>query len=495
MIRFPYQIIDKKGAFTLAKDTTSKVKLHSDHALLCLIGHKCTQDNILTPLHQEIKIDQKTVTHSPVDKLQDCLLAIMQGAEAVYQINTLLKSDPAVCKAFGRTRCADQSTIQQTLSACDFINVAQLQSALKKIFQLHSKTYRHDYTQGPLILDIDLTGLPCGRHLEGAEKGYFAGCKPGTTGRQLYRVNASQYDELVYQQVCPGNVGSAQLAVFKQVLEAAWDILKLSAQDKSQVLIRLDSGYGTTDIINYLWAEGYQFVVKLFSTSRARKLGRAVVPEKWQRDACHGERASTILGEAHPYEGGKRKLHQLGVRCPLSEKSLALRQAKATAKAERTGKPQSVDEYEYSILIISTEHLAQLEEWKPTQLVEQLHFYDSRATIESASIRGDKQGLKLVKRRKHTLAGQEMLILLAHLAHNLIVWARGWLSDLEPKLADYGIKRWVRDLLTMKGKLTFKDNQLVKVRLSPLHQLARRFFEPLATYFQQIGVRLILGET
>jgi Transposase DDE domain group 1 len=479
----------------MAKDTPSKVKLHSDHALLALIGHKCQQANILAPLHQELKIDQKTVKHSPTAKLQDCLLAIMQGAEAVYQINTLLKSDPAVCLAFGREGCADQSSIQETLSACNFTNVAQLQTALKQIFQQHSQTYRHDYQQAPLILDIDLTGLPCGRHLEGAEKGYFAGCKPGTAGRQLYRVSASQYDELVYQQVCSGNVGSAQLAVFKQVLQAAWDKLKLSAKAKSQVLIRLDSGFGTTEIINYLWTEGYQFVVKLFATSRARKLGRLVAGEEWQPDQCHTGRAGTVLPQAHPYYGGEPKLHQIGVRCPLSEKSLAARQTKAEVKAARTGKVQSVDQYEYSVLVISTVQLAQVTELEASQLIEQLHFYDSRATIESAAIRGDKQGLKLVKRRKQSLAGQEMLILLAQLAHNLIVWARGWLSELEPKLASYGIKPWVRDLLTMKGKLTFKANQLVKVRLSGLHQLARRFFEPLALFFNQLGVRLFLDET
>jgi hypothetical protein len=192
-------------------------------------------------------------------------------------------------------------------------------------------------------------------------------------------------------------------------LEASWDILQLGAKDKNQVLIRLDSGYGTTEIINYLWAEGYQFVVKLFATSRARKLGREVDPDQWQLDACHNGRSSTLLGVPHPYQGGERKLHQLGVRCPLNEKSLAARQAKAATRAERTGKEPLVDEYEYSVLIISTTHLAKQEDWQPSQLVEQLHFYDSRATIESASIRirGDKQGLKLVKRRKHTIMDPE----------------------------------------------------------------------------------------
>ena len=62
------------------------------------------------------------------------------------------------------------------------------------------------------------------------------------------------------------------------------------------------------------------------------------------------------------------------------------------------------------------------------------------------------------------------------------MWARGWLSEFEPKLAGYGIKRWVRDLLTMKGRLTFKAGRIVKVRLSCLHGFARRFFAPLKAF-------------
>jgi hypothetical protein len=480
----------------MKKDTISKKKLHSDHALLCLIGQKCHKDRLLAPLHQKLTIKQKTIEHSPSEKLQDCLLAILCGAEAVYQINTLLHSDPAVSRAFGRTKCADQSSIQQTLSACTPINVQPMQTALKTIFLKASKTLTHNFSRTPLVLDIDITSLPAGRHLEGAEKGYFAGCKPGTTGRQLYRVSASQYDELIYQQVCPGNVGSAQLATFKQVLEATWQILKVAAQDKSRIVIRLDSGYGTSEIICYLWSEGYQFVIKLFAASRARKLGRAIVSTEWHTDSCHHGRGAALIKEPHPYLGGKRKLYQIGVRCPLSEKRRAKQAAKALAKRAKTGKSYPIDEYEYSVLIISTQELAPLDQIDAQILLNQLHFYDERATIESASIRGDKQGLKLVKRRKHRLAAQEMLILLAQLAHNLVGWARGWLLEVEPKLAKYGIKRWVRDLLTMKGRLTFLANgRIVKVLLSSLHELARRFFEPLATFCSRIGVRLILCKT
>ncbi len=381
----------------MSKDTTSKIKMHSAHALLALIGHKCQQDNLLAPLHQELKIQQKTVTHSPTDKLQDCLLAILQGAEAVCQVNTCLKSDPGLSLAFGRPCCADQSTRKPTLSACDATNVAQMQTALRLIFQAHSRASRHNYQQGPLILDIDITGLPCGRHLEGAVKGYFAGCKPGTTGRQLYRVSASQYDEIVYEQVCPGNIGSAQLAVFMEVVKASWEILKLSAGDKSQVLIRLDSGYGTTEIINYLLSEGYQFVTKMFATSRAKKLNRAVVEAAWQADPCHTGRSVTLLGveTASPYtfpqaQAGSGRpfpfpfpFQQIGVRCHLGPKSLAERVSRAALKEAKTGKSQVADEYQYSVLVISTQAVAQWQNRdgdgdeaavEAAQLLEQVHF-------------------------------------------------------------------------------------------------------------------------
>ena len=50
----------------------------------------------------------------------------------------------------------------------------------------------------------------------------------------------------------------------------------------------------TTEIINYLLSEGYQFVLKLFSSSRAKSLvgagrcGSEQIPTpKWQSDQCH----------------------------------------------------------------------------------------------------------------------------------------------------------------------------------------------------------------
>jgi hypothetical protein len=102
----------------MAKSTLSGQKLHSQHALLCLIGQKVQQLNLLEPLHRLVKIDQKTLVHSPSEKLTDTMLAIACGAEALSQINTVLRADNAVSRAWSRNTCADHSSVQETLSAC-----------------------------------------------------------------------------------------------------------------------------------------------------------------------------------------------------------------------------------------------------------------------------------------------------------------------------------------------------------------------------------------
>ncbi len=58
-----------------------------------------------------------------------------------------------------------------------------------------------------------------------------------------------------------------------------------------------------------------------------------------------------------------------------------------------------------------------------------------------------------VKRQKRKAEAQEMLVLLNQLAHNVLMWARHWLTEVAPKLARFGILRMVRDLLSVSGKI------------------------------------------
>ncbi len=479
----------------MSKSNASKEKMHSQHALLCLIGQKAQELKLLDPLHRLVKIDQKTLVHSPTEKLVDAFLAIACGAEALSQINTVLRADPALSRAWGRKGSADQSSGKQTLSECTALNIEQMQQVLREIYQKLGRAANHDYSTGPLILDIDLTGLPCSKNYAGASKGYFANCKKGTTGRQLCRVNASQYDEIVYQKVSPGNASSADLAQLKAVLTATLQMLGLAPQQKGQLLIRLDGGFGTTDIIEYLLSEGYQFILKLHSASRSKKLAQALQENQWVGDH-NGLRWASLLDEAvsdlytnattdELQRASSPKLRLIAVRCKREE-------AKAGAKTTKKGRAKS--EYAYSVLALRRETFKDAQDLAEAALLEQLAFYDDRATTLSASFRGDKQGLKLIKRRKASLYGQEMLILLAQLVHNLVVWARNWLSEEEPRLAEFGIKVWVRDLFSLPGRLKFKGGQIVKVRLGRGHQYARRFFEAFCHFFAKSEIRLFLDE-
>lgn len=357
-----------------------------------MLGHLFQTQGWFEPVRTLVKIKQKTVVHSPADKLLDCLLGILCGIEALCQINTELAVDPAVNTAFGRPKCADQSNIQATLSAATFENVAQLRAANAQIFQKFAQAYHHDYAKTELILDLDLTGLPCSSHYEGAMPGYFAACKKGTRGRQLCRVSASQYNEIVYEELFPGNTGSVQFKVFKQVLEGALRVLGAEKVAKNRLILRLDGGYGTREIVNYLLAEGYQLSVKLHSGTRAKKLVKDLKEEQWHPEVG-SERAWALVAEDGFYAQAEAKeLRQIAVRCPQKERS------RARAKTNRGNKPTPDQEegatktatsarYAYSVLLV---YRAGLCAGLPTQalLAEQLAFYDDRACIESASFRG-----------------------------------------------------------------------------------------------------------
>ena len=144
----------------------------SPRACLAAIGAKLRTLDLLAPVKEKLRINQKTVQHSPLEKLEDALIAILAGAHGLSEINTRLRSDAALQRAFGRRACADQSVVQATLNACTSTNVAQMMEALDLIFQQQSLAFRHDFRALMLLLDIDLTGMPCGKKCEYAAKGY-----------------------------------------------------------------------------------------------------------------------------------------------------------------------------------------------------------------------------------------------------------------------------------------------------------------------------------
>ena len=91
------------------------------------------------------------------------LSARLSGAHGLVEINTRLRSDPVLQAAFGRTACADQSLVQRTLDACTATTVGQMEQAMDVIYRQHSQGNRHDYRTSLQVLDVDMSGLPCGK--------------------------------------------------------------------------------------------------------------------------------------------------------------------------------------------------------------------------------------------------------------------------------------------------------------------------------------------
>src|SRR5207245_3555521 len=81
-------------------------------------------------------------------------------------------------------------------------------------------------------------------------------------------------------------------------------------------------------------------------------------------------------------------------------------------------------------------------------LLAYVYVYDQRGGGVETSFKGDHQGLGSTKRSKKRFEAQQMVMLLGTLAHNVVIWARQWLTqDAAPsKLRRYGILRMVRDV-------------------------------------------------
>jgi hypothetical protein len=111
------------------------------------------------------------------------------------------------------------------------------------------------------------------------------------------------------------------------------------------------------------------------------------------------------------------------------------------------------------------------------------------------SIKEDHQGLGLTKRNKKSFLAQEMVVLLGSLAHNVVIWERGWLAEEHNPFPRLGIMRMVRDVFTMNGRVTLdKQGRIVKITLNLLDPLAGPLKESLKHLLAPIGVTLNLGQ-
>ena len=121
-------------------------------------------------------------------------------------------------------------------------------------------------------------------------------------------------------------------------------------------------------------------------------------------------------------------------------------------------------------------------------------FYDQRGGGIETSFKGDKQGLGLTKRNKKRFEAQQMVMLLGSLAHNVVVWARRWLSS--QKIQQCGILRMVRDVFHISGLLRFDPfTHVVEIVLNQDARLAHSLIRPLRELLTPLRIVVNLGET
>jgi hypothetical protein len=244
----------------------STARLYTPRATLCALGLKVRSLKLFETIAEHVRIRQKTIRHTPIEKLQDAFIAILSGAHGLCEVNTRVRADAALQRSFGRSACAEQSVVQEALSACTGENVRQLEEAVDAIFRAHSRAYRHDHRRGLLLLDVDLTGLPCGKSAEEARKGYLSGYGV-RRGRQMGRVMASAYDEAVADRLYPGNLQLHD--TLPHLVEALEQTLELDEAKRRRTVLRIDAGGGSMNGVNWLLRRGYHVHCKDFSSKRA----------------------------------------------------------------------------------------------------------------------------------------------------------------------------------------------------------------------------------
>ncbi len=427
--------------------------LFTARAGLAALGVRIQRQGIWAVVQQQLHIKQKVRQHRPLDKLLDCFINVLAGGAGLIEINQLVRPDVALQRAFGRQTCAEQSTISDTLNACTSDNVHQLRTAIQIILQQHGQSYRHAYEAAWQVLDIDTTGLPAGRLGEGVTKGYFAGRK-SCRGRQLGRVVATAYDELIVDQLYEGK---RQLEhSLTQLVEMAENALNLGEKQRARTVLRVDAGGGSEANINWLLKRGYFVLIKIHNWQRVRKLINTVTD--WSVDP---EVPTREVGwVTHPYAYAQ------------PTRQVALRKRKTNGQ------------WIYQVLVLNlTDDMLSALTASPsasaggagTLLFTALAAYDQRGGGAETQNRGDKQGLHLAHRNKHSFVAQEMLVLLAQLAHNLLVWTRNDLARADDHFTHYGIARMMRDVLQIPGCVQFNERgRVTQITLQKTHPLTAK---------------------
>ena len=444
------------------------------YASLIGIGIQVEARHVFKPIAHHVEIAQKVVRYTPEDKLKDGFINLLAGAHGMVEVNKRVRSDVGLQRAFGRDGCAEQSVIQDTLDACTDENVAQMHTAMQVIYQKHSQGYRHDYAHEWQLLDVDMTGRPCGEKAAFATPGYFAHQR-NRRGRQMGYVTATWYEETVVARLFAGHTQLNTALI--PLMQAAEATLRLDCAQRARTIVRIDAGGGSVADLNWLLQRGYQVHGKDYSGQRARNLAQQVTV--WVPDPHNPQREmGWVIEENTPY---CREVRRIAVRCRKKNGQWGIGVIISTLTP-------------HEVLWLTGQYDQESRDPEAV-LYAYVYFYDLRGGGVETEIKEDKQGLGTTKRNKKRFAAQQMLLQLEVLAHNVTMWARHWLTPHCPQVRDVGILRLVRDVFRMHGKVILnRFGQVVHIVLNEADPWAAKLRPALSALLTHQHVTVTLGE-
>lgn len=143
-------------------------------APLAVLGAYVRQQDLLSPVFSRLAFEQRMHTEKPIEALVDVWVSMLAGCRSVHQVNTKIRPEVLLAKAWGRERFCEQSTLARVLDACEEEQVQQLRAGVEAVYRWIGRAPQGNWSSLPLMIDIDLTGLPAGRNAEGSTKGYFS---------------------------------------------------------------------------------------------------------------------------------------------------------------------------------------------------------------------------------------------------------------------------------------------------------------------------------
>jgi transposase len=400
---------------------------------------KASEKTSVFSLLERVSVKIKKVKYTVRDKLSTLICSIATGCAYTSDVNDRLVPDTVASRMLDMERFPDQSQLNILLNRLACENVDQLRDIHHQLFMEGSTSLT---TGQPVVVDIDQTGLIAnGKNFELADKGYFPR-KRNNRGYQVSAAFCGDSNETLSLYLDSGNTHSQT-----RLSDILKDVLRKIPPES--LIFRMDSAFGSQESIKELKATKARFIVKGYSTVKAKNLAVGVSKTDWEEIDD-----SIDLFELPSQEG----LRYILVRTLQKDAS-----------------------FKYTCLITNMA----VKEMTARDL---FHFYNGRQTIE-AFFKTCKNVYGMKNLRTKTFFGIYGFLWLVFITHNLVSWMQATVFA-ETEFSTLGIPTIVKKFGTITAEVC-EAKEIIEIRLPSLSKLARLFVECIRPKYIQLEIPLL----